>query len=209
VNNGNTSVSFAVAVTDQDGDRAVGGNLTIDVMNDSPIALSDTDRVGATQTTPETGNLITGAGTTSGVADVRGADGGLRVVGVAAGNLGGSLDPLTVGAPIVGQSGRGTLTVFADGDYRFNPSGLADLDFSVFTYTIRDSDGSLSQATIRFTRLSGGGNLSVTRSEQRPERKRRSHRGFQTWHRLDRRSARGLHGSVGNGRGRQHGFRHQ
>jgi hypothetical protein len=165
VNNGNTSVSFAVAVTDQDGDRAVGGNLTIDVMNDSPIALSDPDRVGATQTTPETGNLITGAGTTSGVADVRGADGGLRVVGVAAGNLGGSLDPLTVGAPIVGQSGRGTLTVFADGDYRFNPSGLADLDFSVFTYTIRDSDGSLSQATIRFTRLSGGGNLSVTRSE--------------------------------------------
>jgi hypothetical protein len=165
VNNGNTSVSFAVAVTDQDGDRAVGGNLTIDVMNDSPIALSDTDRVGATQTTPETGNLITGGGTNSGVADIVGADGGLRVVGVAAGNLGGSLDPHTVGAPIVGQSGRGTLTVFADGSYSFNPSGLADLDFSVFTYTIMDADLSLSQATIRFTRLSGGGNLSVTRSE--------------------------------------------
>src|SRR5262245_2425925 len=162
------SVSFEVAVTDLDGDRRTGGNLTINIADDSPIARSDNDRVGAAQNTPAGGNVITGVGTTSGVADALGADGGdfpgVRVVGVAPGGGFVAEDPFTVGVPIMGEFGLGRLTVFADGSYSFNPSGLPTGGFSVFTYLIKDSDGSLSTATISFNRDDVGG-LSATRSD--------------------------------------------
>jgi hypothetical protein len=163
-----TSASFVVAVTDVDFDRTTGGNLTINIVDDSPIARSDNDRVGAAQNTPAGGNVITGVGTTSGVADALGADGGdfpgVRVVGVAAGGGFVTEDPFTVGVPILGEFGLGRLTVFADGSYSFNPSGLPTGGFSVFTYLIKDSDGSLSTATISFNRDDVGG-FSATRSD--------------------------------------------
>ena len=56
-----SSVSFAVAVTDLDGDRSQGGDLVISVVDDAPVAVADTDSVAADQTVAETGNVITGA----------------------------------------------------------------------------------------------------------------------------------------------------
>src|SRR5262249_46540376 len=72
-----SSVSFAVAVTDTDGDRTAGGDLVINIVDDAPIANSDLDVLVAGQTGPETGNVLTGAGTLSGDsgADIQGADG--------------------------------------------------------------------------------------------------------------------------------------
>src|SRR5262245_34724032 len=71
------SVNFAVAITDADGDRTPGGNLTITITDDAPVAVADADAVAAGQLTAETGNVLTGAGTTSGAAsaDIQGADG--------------------------------------------------------------------------------------------------------------------------------------
>ena len=68
--------TFAVTVTDIDGDVA-NATLTISVIDDAPIANNDTDRVAAGTYGPETGNVMTGTGTTSGAAgaDQQGADG--------------------------------------------------------------------------------------------------------------------------------------
>ena len=119
-----SSVSFAVAVTDLDGDRSQGGDLVISIVDDAPVAVADTDSVAAGQTAAETGNVLTGIGTTSGAADTLGADGaasGGAVVSVA---LGGgtavAVDPAT-GATIVGAFG--TLTLNADGSYSYVRTG--------------------------------------------------------------------------------------
>src|SRR5262245_13591206 len=138
---GTPSVSFAVAVTDADGDRTPGGNLVIGIVDDAPAAVADTDAVAAGQLTAESGNVLTGVGTTSGTAgaDVRGADGAL-VAGVAFGNTGTSLvNAGTVGVAIAGVFG--TLTLNADGSYSYSHTGAPGGGTDTFTYTIRDADG--------------------------------------------------------------------
>ncbi len=145
------SASFAVAVTDLDGDRTAGGNLVINIADDAPVAIADTDAVAAGQTAAEIGNVLTGVNTTSGLAsaDVQGADGGLSIVGVAVGAGPGGANPGTVGAAIVGAFG--TLTLNADGSYSYAHTGAPGGATDVFTYTIRDADGSLSHATLSIT----------------------------------------------------------
>jgi hypothetical protein len=83
VSNGDTAASFALVVTDSDGDRSQG-NLVIAVRDDSPVARADSDSVTEGATT--SGNVMLGTGTDSGAAgaDVQGADGAV-VVGVKAG----------------------------------------------------------------------------------------------------------------------------
>ena len=137
------SASFAVVVTDRDGDSNLPANLVIRIMDDAPVARADTDTLTPGQTTAD-GNVLTGAGTTSGVADMQGADGGMTVVGVAAGNGPGGDAPGTVGVAIVGA--HGTLTLSADGSYSYVLTSGGGSD--VFTYTIRDADGSLAHATL-------------------------------------------------------------
>ena len=156
-----SSVSFAVAVTDLDGDRSQGGDLVISIVDDAPVAVADTDSVAAGQTAAETGNVLTGIGTTSGAADTLGADGaasGGAVVSVA---LGGgtavAVDPAT-GATIVGAFG--TLTLNADGSYSYVRTGGSGND--VFTYTIRDADGDLSTTTLTIAVANGvPGDISI------------------------------------------------
>ena len=84
------------------------------------------------QTTAETGNVVTGIGTTSGVADVSGADGGLTVVGVAAGDVPGGTNASTVGVAITGAFG--TLTLNADGSYSYTHTGVVGGGTDVFAY---------------------------------------------------------------------------
>jgi VCBS repeat-containing protein len=149
-----TSATYAVSITDTDGDTSPAGNLVINIVDDVPTAHADTDSVAAGQTTAETGNVITGVGTTSGAtgADVQGAD-GAHVVGVAifdpdADGTGTDLvDATTVGAGVHGSVG--TLTLNADGSYSYqrdagSPGGVSDY----FIYTLRDGDGDLTHATL-------------------------------------------------------------
>lgn len=75
---------------------------------------------------------------------MQGADGGVTVVGVAAGNGPGGVAPGTVGVAIVGA--HGTLTLNADGSYSYVATSGGGND--VFTYTTRDADGSLTHTTL-------------------------------------------------------------
>ncbi|TAN31155.1 MAG: type I secretion C-terminal target domain-containing protein, partial [Castellaniella sp.] len=138
----NTSVSFAVQVTDVDGDHSPAGSLVIDIVDDVPTAHADTDSLAAGQFTAETGNVLGN--------DLFGADGpavGGGVVGVAAGNTGANLDGTGVGIGIAGS--YGTLTLNADGSYSYmrNPGSAGGVN-DVFTYTIKDGDGDLSHTTL-------------------------------------------------------------
>jgi hypothetical protein len=141
------NVSFAVAVTDGDGDRTAGGDLVINVIDDSPEALADNDTVAPGQVTEEIGNVITGQGTSSGAADVVGADGAV-VAGVVAGvSIISIVDPITVNTRIDGQFG--TLTLAADGTYSYvRNAGAPGGVFDTFTYTIQDADGDVSFNTL-------------------------------------------------------------
>ena len=142
--NANLTDIFAVAVTDSDGDTATA-TLTIDIVDDVPTARADTDQVAAGSFAPETGNVLTGAGTTSGTAgsDTPGADGATLTGVRPAGSEGGFAAP----GVVAGQ--YGTLTLNADGSYSYvrspgTPGGVDD----VFTYQITDGDGDTSTATL-------------------------------------------------------------
>ncbi|MBY8826487.1 DUF5801 repeats-in-toxin domain-containing protein, partial [Sphingomonas colocasiae] len=137
-----TAENFAVVAVDSDGDVA-NDTLTIDIIDDVPTARDDTDSLPAASTQPETGNVITGAGTTSGAtgADTPGAD-GAQVTGVSHG-----ANSVAAGTAIAGD--HGTLTLNADGSYSYvrmpgTPSGVTE----VFSYTLTDGDGDVSTATL-------------------------------------------------------------
>src|SRR3546814_1131261 len=68
--------SFAVVATDRNG-SAANASVDVRIVDDVPTANNDVDGVAAGTYGPETGNVITGAGTVSGAAgaDVKGADG--------------------------------------------------------------------------------------------------------------------------------------
>ncbi|PKP86354.1 MAG: hypothetical protein CVT78_13830 [Alphaproteobacteria bacterium HGW-Alphaproteobacteria-17] len=135
---------FVVVVTDRDGDTATA-NLTITIVDDAPTARADTDSVAPATFTAETGNVITGTGTTSGTAgaDTQGADGAV-LNGITAGT------GTTFTAPgTVVQGQYGTLTIDAQGNYSYvrspnTPGGVTD----VFTYRLVDGDGDTSTATL-------------------------------------------------------------
>ena len=68
----------------------------------------------------------------------------MLVVGVATGNGPGGAAPGTVGVAVAGA--HGTLTLVANGYYSYVHTAGGGSD--VFTYTIRDTDGSLAHATL-------------------------------------------------------------
>ncbi|MGC1467812.1 MAG: tandem-95 repeat protein, partial [Sphingorhabdus sp.] len=140
----NTTDVFTVVLTDPDGDSSTA-RLTIVIADDVPTARNDTDSVAGGTYGPETGNVLSGAGTTSGSAgaDTLGADGG-AISGFRAGSSGSFA---AVGTTINGQ--YGTLTLGANGTYTYvrntnTPGGVTD----VFTYQLTDSDGDASTATL-------------------------------------------------------------
>jgi hypothetical protein len=139
------NANFAVVITDRDGDSNPPADLVIKIVDDAPVARADSDTIAPGQTTAD-GNVLTGLGTTAGAgsADVSGADGGVQVVGVAAGNGPGGAAPGTVGVAIAGAFG--TLTLNADGSYTYVHTAGGGTE--TFTYTIRDADGSLAHATL-------------------------------------------------------------
>lgn len=145
--NTNPTDVFVVVVTDTDGDTATA-NLTISILDDAPDARADTDAVAAGTYGPETGNVITGSGTTSGAAgaDVQGAD-GARVTSIS--GAGGSDSTFDAAGNLVIAGQYGNLTIKADGSYNYvrtpnTAGGVTD----VFTYTLTDGDGDSDTATL-------------------------------------------------------------
>ncbi|ART81669.1 hypothetical protein CBP31_02675 [Oceanisphaera profunda] len=137
--------SFAVRVTDDDGDQA-SGQLTIHILDDGPIAYADTNSVSEGGTAE--GNVLTdGAKPDEFGADGAAAGGG--VVGVKAGAdtsapATGNLDSAFAGT-------YGTLTLNANGSYTYTKNANTELPKDakdIFTYTIQDGDGDLSTTTL-------------------------------------------------------------
>ncbi|MGA0604091.1 Ig-like domain-containing protein [Caulobacter sp. KR2-114] len=141
----NVTDPFTVTVTDATGDVAAA-TLTIDIVDDVPLARPDTDALAAGAYGPKSGNVMTGAGTTSGGtgADTQGAD-GAHVTSVQ-----GAGAAATVGAAGVTVVGTyGDLTINQDGSYTYTrhagtPGGVSD----VFRYTLTDGDGDTSSTTL-------------------------------------------------------------
>ncbi|MFG6137238.1 beta strand repeat-containing protein, partial [Halomonas sp. B23F22_10] len=128
------SESFAVTVTDQDGDKA-HDTLTIDIADDEPIAMDDTDAsIAEDTTTALTGNVLTN--------DTLGAD---RPAGVAFDNPQASYGTFI-------DSGDGTWSYALDNS---NPAvqalGEGDSLTETFTYTLTDADGDESPASLTIT----------------------------------------------------------
>ena len=112
---GSLADSFTVAVSDPDGDVATA-TLTVNVADDAPTARNDTDSVPAATFTAQTGNVITGVGTTSGAtgADTLGAD-SATITRIASVNVPANTDTSFDAAGnlvVVGQFG--TLTIRAE-----------------------------------------------------------------------------------------------
>lgn len=135
--------AFAVRVTDSDGDVSPAGTIDVTVLDDALIAAADSGSV------DEGGSLVVSAANGVLLNDQSGADGyAPGVVGVAKGS-----SPNT---PVSGQVGMavagdyGTLTLFADGSYRYDatPNAISGDEQDVFVYTIRDADGDLATATL-------------------------------------------------------------
>jgi large repetitive protein len=150
--NGPATETITVTITDRDGD-SVTSSFNIDIVDDAPHAVADTDILVAGNFGPATGNVITDAENDGG-RDTQGADGAM--VSLVSGN-GGSAAP---GAPLEGL--YGVLTLNGDGSYSYvrnsaTPGGVTD----VFTYTLTDSDGDSSTATLTISIRDGGVILAV------------------------------------------------
>ena len=116
----------------------------MNIIDDVPTARNDTDALPAASTT-ETGNVITGTGTTSGSAgaDTLGAD-GAAVTGLRAGTSGAFSN---AGNTVTGQFG--TLTLGANGEYTYTRTGnTGSGQTDTFSYQLTDGDGDTSIATL-------------------------------------------------------------
>jgi VCBS repeat-containing protein len=170
-----TTDVFTVTLTDPDGDVA-SARLTINIADDVPTARNDIDSLAGGTFGPVLGNVLSGAGATSGPAgaDTLGAD-GASISGVRAGASG---TFAAFGTTINGQ--YGTLTLGANGNYTYvrnvnTPGGVTD----VFTYQLTDGDGDTSSATLtidigdapsRITFIPGIGDDTIVREPHLPAR---------------------------------------
>ncbi|AKR54916.1 T1SS secreted agglutinin RTX [Devosia sp. H5989] len=135
-----TSVSFAVAVEDADGDTSAAGNLVINIVDDAPQAFSDVamsvlETAGATNGT----NLLAN--------DHQGAD-GATVTAVDFG-LGLGFQAISASGTTTFTNANGTYTFKADGAWTFDPvinASNSDTTGS-FTYRITDGDGDEATAS--------------------------------------------------------------
>ncbi len=141
-----------VIVTDQDGDSA-SASFVIDILDDAPKAVADTDRLAAGNVGPATGNVITDTEGDGGQ-DVLGADGAMvsAVTGAS-----GSVSPGTAVAGLYG-----VLTLNSDGSYSYvRNAGAAGGVADIFTYTLTDGDGDTSIATLKILISDGGVSIVV------------------------------------------------
>ena len=157
------------SLTVSDGSETSGPvSITIDIIDDLPRARPDTDSVAEGASTD--GNVLTGAGTTSGAtgADSSGADGfaAPAVVGVKAGAD--VSNPVNTGIGAVINGSYGMLTLLANGHYTYAahpnavpPAGAEDS----FVYSIKDGDGDLSTTTLKISLTDSG--LTATNDDLR------------------------------------------
>jgi len=145
--------NFTVSLTDTDGDNTTG-TLAVNIVDDVPTAVDDTDSIAAGQFGPATGNVITDAapgdaGDSDNGADTRGAD-GATISAIASVNVPANGDTTVDGSGNFQVNGQyGALIINTDGSYSYTrAAGTAGGVSDTFTYTLRDGDGDLATATL-------------------------------------------------------------
>ncbi|MGK0547545.1 VCBS domain-containing protein [Halomonas cupida] len=154
--NDNIVDSFAIVVTDNEGDTA-SDSLDIQILDTAPQAVADVNAI-TEDTASVSGNVIDGAADDAG-ADTLGAD-STTVTAVTSGNASGNTATTNAAGELVIQGEYGTLTIAPDGSYSYaldntNPAvqGLdgSELVTEVFTYTLTDADSDASSTTLTLT----------------------------------------------------------
>ncbi len=143
-------------IVDADGSQA-DGTLSVVIDDDAPMAASDTNAI-TENAAPVSGNVIGGAGASSGdQADAPGAD-GASVTAVSEGST--TVSTLNADGKLVIQGQYGSLTLDADGGYTYaldaGNAEVAALDKGqtvdeTFTYTLTDGDDDASDANLTIT----------------------------------------------------------
>ena len=142
------NLNFGYTATDADGDMAMS-TITIQVRDDAPVAVNDTNSLNDTQTTA-TGNVT--------INDDEGYDEPGMVTNVRFNGVDTSV-PTNATAVIVGNFG--TLEIARNGSYIYTrTSDSAGQD--VFTYTLTDKDGDSDTATLTVTLAEGDDTPIVT-----------------------------------------------
>ncbi|MBO0400664.1 type I secretion C-terminal target domain-containing protein [Aeromonas veronii] len=142
---GNNSLfeDFAVSLIDSDGDSATN-TLSVQIVDDVPTAVNDTNGTASENSVTLTGNVITN--------DVQGADG----AAVTAGTLTG-----TYGSLVLNANGSYTYTLDpTDPQFVALPGGATGSE--VFTYTLTDADGDVSTATLTLAIRSDDDGVTIT-----------------------------------------------
>jgi VCBS repeat-containing protein len=146
---------FALSVTDATGDTVVQ-LLHIDIVDDVPVARNDIDAGVASAGTLIAGNVVTGLGTQGGLngdgADSLGAD-DAAVAGLTAGT---AVPTASAASSYVVAGAFGELTLYLDGSYSYRVGTASPGDTDVFTYLLRDADGSTSSATLEIHLTAAG-----------------------------------------------------
>ncbi|MFA7277356.1 MAG: DUF5801 repeats-in-toxin domain-containing protein, partial [Pseudobdellovibrionaceae bacterium] len=132
------TLEFGVVATDSDGDTATGV-ITVDVLDDAPVAVNDTltiDDANNTATGNITGNDSVGNDTPGYV--------------VTAVTFGGTTYDVPTTGTVTVTGTYGTLVLGSDGAYTYTPFNTAE-GTDNFTYTIRDYDGDTATAAFNVT----------------------------------------------------------
>jgi T1SS-143 domain-containing protein len=130
------ALTFGITATDSDGDTDTGV-ITINVLDDGPVAVDDGNTV-LEKTTTVNGNVLTND------------DGGADVIATATNvEFGATSIAIVAGVPTVINGDYGTLTIETDGSYTYviNSTHTAAVT-DTFTYTITDFDGDTDTAEL-------------------------------------------------------------
>ncbi|WPO98927.1 retention module-containing protein [Pseudomonas sp. HR96] len=148
----NLALGLSVVAIDNNG-TAVSNSITVNLTDDVPRAVADSNSTAATAASPTlTGNVLTN--------DTQGAD---RIA-----STGTSTGPITAGT-FTGT--YGTLALNANGSYTYTltPSdpdfitlGAGGRGTESFTYTLRDADGDTSTATLTLNVANGTSTSSIS-----------------------------------------------
>jgi len=142
--------NFTVVLTDTDGDTD-SDTLSVNIVDDVPTAHNDADALIGNDL-DETGNVITGVGTTGGPGgsgvDVLGAD-GAHVTAIQGAD---GTDTSFENGVLEIHGAHGTLTIDENGEYTYvRDAGSKEAGTDTFTYTLTDGDGDTSQAQLVIT----------------------------------------------------------
>ena len=158
-NNEGAGDTFAVVVTDTDGSTATA-SVVVDVIDDVPTAVADTNEVTANSYAVVTGNVEAN--------DTQGAD-GAAVLGVKAAASASFTAVASGSAGVTIHGLYGDLTIHQDGSYSYaraagSPGGVSD----VFNYQLTDRDGDVSTTTLTVNIDQGFPTVHVTPGPEQP-----------------------------------------